>query len=42
MAMISNNLLREGQDIGGWTVVRIQPKEVVLGWQDKQYVLTPP
>ncbi len=39
MAMISNNLLTEGQKISGWTVTRIEPRKVTLTWQDKTYVL---
>ena len=38
-AMVSNNLLAEGQSINGWTVVKIKPTEVVLQWNDQQYVL---
>ena len=42
MAMISNNLLTEGQEIQGWTIRKILPREVLLVWQDQQYVLTMP
>jgi len=41
-AMISNNLLTEGQTINGWTVSKIRPSEVVLTWKDKTYVLALP
>ncbi len=41
-AMISNNLLTEGQVIRGWTVSSIRPKEVVLRWKDKTYSLRLP
>jgi len=41
-AMISNNLLAEGQTIGGWTVSKISPNEVLLTWKDKTYVLRLP
>lgn len=39
MAMISNNLLTEGQTIKGWTVVEIHPRHVILKWNERQYVL---
>ncbi|MBL7134336.1 MAG: hypothetical protein ISS78_09595 [Phycisphaerae bacterium] len=39
VAMISNNLLTEGQKICGWTLTRIKPRSVTLTWQDKTYVL---
>jgi len=42
MAMISNNLLTEGQEIQGWTIRKILPREVLLVWQDQRYVLTMP
>ncbi len=38
-AMISNNLLREGQVICGWTVAKIKPQSVVMTWKDKTYEL---
>jgi hypothetical protein len=38
-AIIGNNLLSEGQMIQGWTVSRIQAREVVLSWKDQKYVL---
>jgi len=41
-AMISNNLLTEGQTICGWTVSEIRPREVVLVWKDKTHVLALP
>lgn len=41
-ATISNNLLAEGQKICGWTVSKILPREVVLTWKDRTYVLTMP
>ena len=41
-AMISNNLLSEGQTINGWTVLSIRDREVTLTWKDKKYVLTLP
>jgi hypothetical protein len=34
-AMISNNLLTEGQAIQGWTVAKIDPREVTLTWKDQ-------
>jgi len=39
VAMISNNLLREGQTIEGWKVVKIQPREVILSGNGRRYVL---
>ncbi|MBS3735019.1 MAG: hypothetical protein KGY99_08830 [Phycisphaerae bacterium] len=39
MAMISNNLLTEGQVIAGWTVVRIEADRVVLRWRDRTHTL---
>ena len=41
-AMISNNMLTEGQEIQGWTVKTILPREVILTWKDRQYVLSMP
>ena len=38
-ALISNNLLSEGQQIAGWTVSSIASKQVVLTWQDQTHVL---
>jgi len=38
-AMISNNLLSEGQQIAGWTVAGIKPKQVVLKWREQTRVL---
>lgn len=34
-AMISNNILTEGQVIRGWTIIKITPETVVLQWQDQ-------
>lgn len=34
-AMISNNILTEGQVIRGWTIVKIEPESVTLKWQDQ-------
>jgi len=42
VAMISNNLLTEGQQIDGWTVVQIQPRSVTLKWKDRTFVLRMP
>lgn len=39
VAMISNNLLTEGQTIQGWTVTKIEPREVTLTWNEQTYVL---
>lgn len=41
-AMISDNLLTEGQQIRGWTVERIQSRSVVLRWKDQTVTLTMP
>lgn len=41
-AMISNNLLSEGQVINGWTVKTIEPRQVLLTWSDQQYLLRMP
>ncbi len=38
-AIISNNLVSEGQNINGWTVKSIQSKQVVLKWKDLEFVL---
>ncbi len=38
-ALISNNLLSEGDLIQGWTIRRIEPKQVLLDWKDHTYVL---
>ena len=34
-AMISNNILTEGQVIRGWTIVKIDPESVLLRWNDQ-------
>jgi hypothetical protein len=41
-AMISNNLLTEGQTIAGWTVKKIQGRQVTLTWNDQAYELKMP
>ncbi len=41
-AMISNNLVAEGQTVNGWTVKSIQPRQVILTCQDREYVLKLP
>jgi hypothetical protein len=41
-AMISGNLLTEGQVIRGWTVSKIQPRSVTLTWKDETYELKMP
>jgi hypothetical protein len=38
-AVISNNLLTEGQTIRGWTISKICAKEVMLTWKDQTFVL---
>ncbi len=42
MAIISGNLVAEGQSINGWTVKSIQSKEVFLEWKDEKFVLKMP
>jgi len=42
VAMISSNILSVGETIKGWTVIRIDPKEVELSWKDKRHVLEMP
>jgi len=42
MAMISKNLLMEGQRINGWTVSDIATDEVLLTWKDQEYLLQLP
>jgi hypothetical protein len=42
VAMISNNMLTEGQRIDGWTVVRIDRRQVTLAWKDRTHVLKMP
>jgi len=41
-AMISNNLLTEGQKIGSWTLSKIRSNDVVLTWKEHEYVLKMP
>jgi hypothetical protein len=38
-AMISNNLLTVGQRISGWTVRKIDARQVVLAWKNQTYTL---
>ena len=42
VAMISSNIVGVGETIKGWTVVRIDPKDVELSWKDKNHVLEMP
>lgn len=42
MAVISNNMLTEGQKIGPWLVSRIDARQVELTWKDKTHVLKMP
>ena len=39
-AMISNNILTQGQVIAGWTIQKIEPESVTLVWQDKVFELS--
>jgi hypothetical protein len=41
-AMISNNLLGEGETINGWTVRKIRESYVELGWKDQTHILNLP
>lgn len=41
-AMISNNLLTEGQKIRGWTVKKIESDQVVVTFQEHEHVLKLP
>ncbi len=41
-ALVSNNLVTTGQNIKGWTVSRIGPREVELTWRDQKHVLELP
>lgn len=38
-ALISNNLLSEGDLIQGWTIRKIESKQVLLDWKEHTYVL---
>lgn len=42
VAIISNNLVTEGQIIEGFTVKQISPKEVILSWNGEDFVLCMP
>ncbi|KPK83611.1 MAG: hypothetical protein AMJ81_07780 [Phycisphaerae bacterium SM23_33] len=42
VAIISNNLVSEGQRIEGFTVKRITLNEVILSWENEEYVLSMP
>jgi transposase len=40
-AIISNNqILTVGQNVRGWTVVEIAPKQVVLQWKSHRHIMT--
>ena len=41
-AMISGNLLAEGENIQGWTLQEINPRYVVLTWKEHKHVLKLP
>lgn len=41
-ALISDNLLSEGQTVAGWTVSEIRPRSVVLTWKGHRFVLKLP
>lgn len=40
LAMISNNLLAEGQVVSGWTISKIETGRVTLAWRDQTQVLS--
>jgi len=42
VAIISDNLLTQGQSISGWTVHKILPREVILRRKDQKFVLRMP
>jgi hypothetical protein len=42
VAVISNNMLTEGQKVGPWTVSRIGAREVELTWKEKTHLLKMP
>lgn len=42
VAMISDNLLAQGQKVSGWTVSQIHPLEVVLTWRNRKRILRIP
>jgi hypothetical protein len=42
VAMVSGNLLTEGQEVDGWTVRSIDPRQVVLARGGMEYVLQMP
>ena len=41
-AVISNNIVRQGQRINGWTVKNIRPRAVLLTWRNQSYILKMP
>ena len=42
VAMISNNLLAKGQEIQGWSVADIKPRQVTLVWRNEKKTLKMP
>jgi len=42
IAMISGDLVVRGQKIKGWTVERIEPRQVMLSWQGHEHTLKLP
>ncbi|MHC4294985.1 MAG: hypothetical protein ACYSTL_05310, partial [Planctomycetota bacterium] len=41
-AVISGNLITQGQSICGWVVRRIEPRQVLLTWKNESYLLKMP
>ena len=39
-AIVSNQVLTVGQNVRGWTVVEIAPKQVVLQWKSHRHIMT--
>jgi hypothetical protein len=39
-AIVSNEVLTVGQNVRGWTVVEIAPKQVVLQWKSHRHIMT--
>jgi hypothetical protein len=39
-AIVSNEVLTVGQNVRGWTVVEIAPRQVVLQWKSHRHIMT--
>ena len=42
VAMISNNLIAQGQKIEGWTVAEVKSRQVILTWKNLKHTLQMP